>query len=82
MAQIKPVNSRAIAAVTILAGLPVRASLRYRAHRRSCAFQAISQIGLGWVSCRSSSSQLIRAGNGHAADADLGDHAEKTGSLR
>jgi len=28
MAQIKPVNSRAIAAVTTLAGLPLRASLR------------------------------------------------------
>src|SRR5215204_3422306 len=31
MAQTKPVSSRAIAAVTTLAGLPVRASLRYRA---------------------------------------------------
>ena len=27
-----------------------------------CAFQAISRIGLGWLSCRSSNSRLSRAG--------------------
>src|ERR1700722_17611693 len=62
MAQTKPINSRAIAVVTTLAGLPVRASLRYRAHNRTCPFQAMSRIGLGWFSCRSSNSRLIRAG--------------------
>ena len=27
-----------------------------------CPFQAISRIGLGWLSCRSSNSRLMRAG--------------------
>jgi len=35
MAHTKPASSRAIAAVTTLAGLPVRASLRWRAQSRS-----------------------------------------------
>jgi hypothetical protein len=52
MAQTKPDSSRAIAAVTTLAGLPVRASLRYRAQSRTCAFQAISRIRFGCSSLR------------------------------
>jgi hypothetical protein len=50
MAQTKPASSRAIAAVTTLAALAVRASLRYWAQSRSCVFQAISRIGLGCAS--------------------------------
>src|SRR2546421_6909736 len=50
MAHTKPASSRAIAVVTTLAGLPLRASLRYRAHNRSCAFQAISRMARGWLS--------------------------------
>jgi hypothetical protein len=34
------------------------AGLRQRAHSRSCAFQAISRIGLGCSSCRSRTSRL------------------------
>jgi hypothetical protein len=40
IAQTKPDSSRAIAAVTTVAGFPARASLRYRRHNRSCAFHA------------------------------------------
>lgn len=38
-----PTISRAIAVVTTTSGLPVAARRRYRAHKRSCAFQAISR---------------------------------------
>src|ERR1700739_4000226 len=41
MAQMKPASSRAIAAVTTLAGLPLRASLRYGAHGRRRAAPAM-----------------------------------------
>jgi hypothetical protein len=37
--------------------------LRYLRHSRSCAFHAISRIGLDRPSCRSNCSRLIRAGN-------------------
>ena len=43
IAQTKPANSRAIAAVTTVSGLPTRANLRYRWHSRSCAFHAVSR---------------------------------------
>ena len=44
IAQMKPTISRAIAVVTTTFGLPVAARRRYRAHNRTCAFQAMSRI--------------------------------------
>jgi hypothetical protein len=41
--QMKPAISRAIAVVTTTFGLPVAAKRRYRAQKRSCAFQAMSR---------------------------------------
>ena len=63
IAQTKPASSRAIAVVTTVGDFPARASLRYRRHSRSCAFHAVSRIGLTRPSCRSSCSRLMRAGN-------------------
>ena len=47
IAQMKPTISRAIAVVTTTFGLPVAARRRYRAHNRTCAFQAMSLIAAG-----------------------------------
>ena len=62
IAQTKPTSSRAIAAVATEVTFPAQMSLRYRRHSRSCAFHAISRMGLARRSCRTSSSRLIRAG--------------------
>ena len=53
IAQMKPTISRAIAVVTTTFGLPVAARRRYRAHKRSCAFQAMSRTAGGSPSRRS-----------------------------
>ena len=53
IAQMKPTISRAIAVVTTTFGLPVAARRRYRAHKRSCAFQAMSRTAAGSGSRRS-----------------------------
>ena len=45
IAQTKPANSRAIAAVISVGSFPARASRRYRRHSRSCAFHAMSRLG-------------------------------------
>ena len=44
IAQMKPTISRAIAVVTTTFGLPIAERRRYRAHNRTCAFQAMSLI--------------------------------------
>jgi hypothetical protein len=41
-----------MATLTTLAGLPALANLRYRAHSRTCTFQAMSLIGCGRLSLR------------------------------
>ena len=53
IAQMKPTISRAIAVVTTTFGLPVAARRRYRAPKRSCAFQAMSRTAAGSPSRRS-----------------------------
>jgi len=63
MAQTNPASSRAIAVLTIVAGFPALLSFLYRPHSRTCAFQAVSRIGFGRLSCRSKCSRLILAGN-------------------
>ena len=63
IAQTKPASSRAIAAVTTVGGFPARANLRYLRQSRSCAFHAMSRMGLVRPSCRSNCSRLIFAGN-------------------
>jgi len=63
IAQTKPTSSLAIAAVTTVGVFPAWLSLRYRRHSLSCAFQAVSRIGLIRLSCLNSCSRLIRAGN-------------------
>src|SRR4029078_5714269 len=47
IAQMKPTISRAIAVVTTTFGLPIATRRRYRAHNRTCAFQAMSLIAAG-----------------------------------
>lgn len=53
IAQMKPTISRAIAVVTTTFGLPIAARRRYRAHNRTCAFQAMSLISADSGSRRS-----------------------------
>ena len=53
IAQMKPTISRAIAVVTTTFGLPIAARRRYRAHNRTCAFQAMSLIAADSGSRRS-----------------------------
>src|SRR6185369_278924 len=45
MAQMKPTSSRAMATTILLCGSFLAASLRKRAHRRTCAAQAIARTG-------------------------------------
>lgn len=53
IAQMKPTISRAMAVVTTTFGLPAAVRRRYLAHRRTCAFQAMSRIAAGSGSRRS-----------------------------
>ena len=53
IAQINPTISRAIMVVTTTFGLPAAAKRRYRAHNRSCAFQAMSRTAADSSSRRS-----------------------------
>jgi hypothetical protein len=50
--QIKPISSRATAMMATCAHFPLATSLRYRRHKRSCASQARSTMGLGMPSPR------------------------------
>jgi hypothetical protein len=62
MAQTKPANSHAMAALTMVFCFPARISLRCRRHSRSSAFQAMSRISLGRRSCCRRCCRLRRAG--------------------
>jgi len=53
IAQMKPTISRATAVVTTTFGLPAAARCRYRAHNRTCAFQAMSLMAADRGSRRS-----------------------------
>ncbi len=53
IAQMKPTSSRAMAVMTIGAFLPRASMRRYRAHSLTCAFQAMSRIGMA-IDCRRS----------------------------
>ena len=61
IAQMNPVSSRATAVATLGFALPRAISFRKRDVKRSCAFHAMSQIGFGRASWRSSKCRLIRA---------------------
>jgi len=60
IAQTKPTNSRAIAAVATLVSLPAQMSLRCRRHSRSCAFHAISRLIALLVRTQSGLNALLR----------------------
>ena len=61
IAQIKALNSRAIAVTTVCLLLPLAKSRRYLAQSRVCAFQDISQTLLGNPCCRFKSMVDTRA---------------------